>query len=267
MSIFALFYIFGLLLCQSSDVIELTDDNFESLTQIGGGATTGHWMIEFFAPWCGHCKNLAPTYEQVATELKGKINVAKVDATQQKSLSQRFNIRGYPTILFFKGNKMTKYSGPRTVEKMKEWALSDSTEGTDPIPPKGSVAQEAVKPQQPKKTPQITEKNMIIKTLETIVKIFETSTLSAIIILLLGFSIGFLFGLMFATPTTKIPPPSNINNYIPPPPSGQPPSVHKPSNAMDDQMNHVTANQDQRNNQHDENNQTTKKDDTLKKTE
>jgi thioredoxin domain-containing protein 5 len=49
-----------------SNVIVLTNDNFEHLTQASTGATTGDWMVEFYAPWCGHCKKLAPTYEKLA---------------------------------------------------------------------------------------------------------------------------------------------------------------------------------------------------------
>lgn len=50
----------------ASNVVVLGDDNFEHLTQAGSGATTGDWLVEFYAPWCGHCKKLAPIYEKVA---------------------------------------------------------------------------------------------------------------------------------------------------------------------------------------------------------
>jgi hypothetical protein len=49
-----------------TNVIELTSENFEHLTQAASGATTGDWLIEFYAPWCGHCKRLGPIYEEVA---------------------------------------------------------------------------------------------------------------------------------------------------------------------------------------------------------
>ncbi|KAJ0398962.1 hypothetical protein P43SY_008188 [Pythium insidiosum] len=107
-----------------SNVIVLTTENFEHLTQAATGATTGDWLVEFYAPWCGHCKKLVPTYEQVADELKGVVNVAKVDATENPELGKRFGIRGYPTILLFRQGKMFKYSGPRTTEELTRFARS-----------------------------------------------------------------------------------------------------------------------------------------------
>ena len=58
-------------------------------------------MVEFYAPWCGHCKNLEPEWNAAATELKGKVKFAKVDATAEQKLAQQFAIQGYPTIKYF----------------------------------------------------------------------------------------------------------------------------------------------------------------------
>lgn len=65
------------------DVVVLTDDNFEQTIF----SSKDIWMVEFYAPWCGHCKNLEPEWNAAATELKGKVKFAKVDATAEQKLA------------------------------------------------------------------------------------------------------------------------------------------------------------------------------------
>lgn len=130
-----------------SDVVILDTGNFEHLTQSSTGMTTGDWMIEFYAPWCGHCKNLAPTYEEVATQLKGEVNVAKVDASKERAIGSRFEIRGFPTILFLSHGQVYKYKGKRTKEALVEFASGGYKEKADeaePIPAPKSAFQEFV---------------------------------------------------------------------------------------------------------------------------
>lgn len=105
-----------------SDVVVLHDKTFEHLTQASTGSTTGDWLIKFYAPWCGHCKTLAPIYERVATELVGTVNVAKVDCTENKGVSLRFNIRGFPTMVLISKGRTYMYKDERSFESIVEFA-------------------------------------------------------------------------------------------------------------------------------------------------
>uniref|UniRef100_A0A8C7S255 Protein disulfide-isomerase n=1 Tax=Oncorhynchus mykiss TaxID=8022 RepID=A0A8C7S255_ONCMY len=96
----------------ASDVIEFSDDDFDS--KIGDH---GMILVEFFAPWCGHCKRLAPEFEVAATRLKGIVALAKVDCTVQNNVCQKYGVSGYPTLKIFKdGEDAGAYDGPRTAD-------------------------------------------------------------------------------------------------------------------------------------------------------
>ncbi|KAK7067363.1 Protein disulfide-isomerase A6 [Halocaridina rubra] len=100
------------------DVIELTDSNFEKLVL----KSDDLWLVEFFAPWCGHCKNLAPHWQKAATELKGKVKLGALDATVHQVVASRYGVQGYPTIKFFNKGDVEDYDGGRTASDIVTWA-------------------------------------------------------------------------------------------------------------------------------------------------
>jgi protein disulfide-isomerase-like protein len=81
----------------ASDVVTLTTANFDEQTKASTG-DNGSWLVEFYAPWCGHCKRLQPIWEELATDAKGQFSVGKVDVTENRDLGTRFEIKGFPTV-------------------------------------------------------------------------------------------------------------------------------------------------------------------------
>ncbi|XP_056137435.1 protein disulfide-isomerase A3 [Lampris incognitus] len=107
-------FLIGLLagVSRASDVLEFTDDDFDS--SIGDHDLV---LVEFFAPWCGHCKRLAPEYEAAATRLKGIVSLAKVDCTANSNVCSKYGVSGYPTLKIFRdGEESGAYDGPRTAD-------------------------------------------------------------------------------------------------------------------------------------------------------
>jgi len=86
-----------------SFVVDLDESNFDEVV----GDPKNHVMVEFYAPWCGHCKKLKPTYEKVANTFHKEKNIiiARVDATANDKLATRYLIGAFPTIYFFEANK------------------------------------------------------------------------------------------------------------------------------------------------------------------
>lgn len=92
------------------DVIVLKDGNFTEFIE-----KNRHVMVEFYAPWCGHCQALAPEYAAAATALKAEdVALAKVDATEENELAQKYDVQGFPTVYFFIDGDRKPYPGQRT---------------------------------------------------------------------------------------------------------------------------------------------------------
>jgi protein disulfide-isomerase A1 len=118
-------------------VMVLTDANFDEEL-----AKNELLLVEFYAPWCGHCKKLTPEYEGAAEVLSKNdppVALAKVDATAEKTLAERFGIQGFPTLFWFKGGVKSEYTGGRTKDTIVQWIVKKSG------PPSSLVTCDALK--------------------------------------------------------------------------------------------------------------------------
>ena len=115
-------------------VISLTEENFDSTIMSADIS-----LVKFFAPWCGHCKHLAPEYAMAANELKGKVLFAEVDCTVETGLAERYGVRGYPTLKIFRKDPTAPfdYNGPRDSNGIVRYMVKQSepaiTEITDDV--------------------------------------------------------------------------------------------------------------------------------------
>jgi len=103
----------------AQEVKVLTDANFKE--EIDGNDAI---LVDFYAPWCGHCKNLEPEFNKAAQMLHdagSKVPLGKVDATVETKVAQEHEVRGYPTLKWFESGTASEYDGPRQAQGIVDW--------------------------------------------------------------------------------------------------------------------------------------------------
>ena len=101
-------------------VTQLTTDNFEAEV----GQFSGTVLVDFWAPWCGPCRMVAPIVDELAKEYQGKAKIAKLNTDEAPDIAGRYGIRSIPTMLFFKNGQVVQqlvgaYPKTKIVEKLQ----------------------------------------------------------------------------------------------------------------------------------------------------
>ncbi len=99
----------------------VTDDNFEAQVLGASGAV----LVDFWAEWCGPCRQLSPILDELAGELAGKVTIAKMNIDQNPEAPTRYNVRAIPTMILFKdGKPIATKAGALPKGQLKEWIES-----------------------------------------------------------------------------------------------------------------------------------------------
>lgn len=105
----------------SENIINVSESNFDEVVTSASAPV----IVDFWAPWCGPCRTIAPILEEVATEMGDAVVVTKVNVDENQGLAQKFGIRAIPTLLFFKDGQLADtVTGLLPKEELKSKAAS-----------------------------------------------------------------------------------------------------------------------------------------------
>ena len=98
--------------------VKVTDESFESDVLKASGPV----LVDFWAEWCGPCKQIGPAIDQIAEELSGKVTIAKINIDENQMTPGRYGVRGIPTMMLFKDGQMASMTvGAMPKSKILEW--------------------------------------------------------------------------------------------------------------------------------------------------
>ncbi|KAJ3544178.1 hypothetical protein NMY22_g2872 [Coprinellus aureogranulatus] len=117
---------------------EVMDLNLASFQQT---LERGPTFVKFFAPWCGHCKKLAPTWSVLARQMQGQVQVAAVNCDDEAALCAANKIQGYPTLVYFANGAQSEYKGGRKIDQLKAFATKASEDAVRPLKDDAELAE------------------------------------------------------------------------------------------------------------------------------
>ena len=98
--------------------VKVTDESFDKDVLQADAPV----LVDFWAEWCGPCKQIAPALEQISDELSGKVTIAKLNIEESPTTPSRYGVRGIPTMMLFKGGQMASMKvGAMPKQKILEW--------------------------------------------------------------------------------------------------------------------------------------------------
>ncbi|UJR22731.1 hypothetical protein I4U23_025765 [Adineta vaga] len=112
----------------SPEPTELTDRTWKKMLN-------GHWMVEFYAPWCSACQKFQPIWNDFSTVISSKnLKVASINIEQYSLLSSRFRITALPTVFYVRDGVFRQYEGERSLKSLQTYIENEEWQNTDPIP-------------------------------------------------------------------------------------------------------------------------------------
>ena len=101
-----------------SNLIQITDEQFKETIETAGQPV----LVDFWAPWCGPCRAVAPILEELAEEYDGKVLIAKVNTDQNQLTPMQYGVRGIPTMVLFRdGQEIDRFVGALPKDSLRQW--------------------------------------------------------------------------------------------------------------------------------------------------